>query len=181
MWNLAVGALTFMMLQHQLKGKEELSFGTKLQIKQHISGRIRVYCESLKVPQVGGDIQAQLSKISAILGVSVNPVTGSLLIHYDEKRIQPEMMVAAIYRLLEIASEEEKKESLIKKEVKSVHDAIDYALLDRSNGWVDLETLLPITFVTLAVKGMVQTGSLGTPAPMTLLYWAYHMLNSGRE
>ncbi|MCB2338748.1 heavy-metal-associated domain-containing protein [Clostridium estertheticum] len=182
--SLLSGMLTGYMLMKaargQINNKSEISFNGTIQVKQNISGRLRIYCDKLRDNKLSQAINAQLCRIEGIKQVSVSLITGSILVIYDGKKIDSNLLQAAIVKLLGLDKESEKaSNSIIMQEVTIANQALNYAMLDKTGGIIDLKTTLPIIFVGLAIKELVRTGNLGIPAPITLLYWAYNSFGLG--
>lgn len=152
----------------------------QLNIVQNIPGRLRVYSGLLKQHEFSKNITIQLIRIDGISSVGTNEMTGSLLITYDADKIKSDLMIAALIRLLGLdPTDQQLPSSTIQNELQLVNQSINYALLNKTNGLIDLKTIIPLSFLALAVKEYLRTGTLGTPTPITLLYWTYNGLGLG--
>lgn len=142
----------------------------------HVSkGRIRIYSEKLKVPKVAETLKNELLKADGIHQIDVNPITGSILILHDDMKVKADLLASAVYQLLGFNVEnDESSESIIYKEVRAINGAVNHALMKKSNGALDVKTLIAGGFLALGVKELMRTKSLGIPAPLTLFYWAYN-------
>ena len=174
------GYMVIRAVSGQINNKQEISFNGLIEVKQNISGRLRIYCDKLRDNKLSDALNIQLSRIEGIKQVSVSTVTGSILVIYDAKKIQSDLLQAAIVKLLGVEGDSDNlSNSLIMQEVTLANQALNYAVLDKTSGIIDLKTALPIVFVGLAIKELIRTGNLGTPAPITLLYWAYNSFGLG--
>ncbi|RQD69499.1 MAG: hypothetical protein D5S00_07170 [Tindallia sp. MSAO_Bac2] len=153
----------------------------QLQISHAIPGRIRLYHSKFAHPQSGKVLTERLQQVQGIRHVSVNQTTGSLLIAYDNRVMKEEILTAAIYQLLGYGDLSAAQDSAkISQEVRLMHRAANHALMQKTNGAVDVPTLLAGGFTAVAIKEYWKKGTLGTPAPITLLYWAYRMMGLHR-
>lgn len=174
------GYLVIRTIDKGSKEKHKVNLGSQMRVAQNLPGRLRIYAEGLKNRKKANEITVQLIRIDGIKHVKFNEVTGSMLIEYDASKIQDDLLIAAMFKLLEMDLEMEKpSKSLVAKEIQTVNQALNYAVLDKTKGLLDLRTLMPLTFIFLAVKEFYTTRKLGTPAPVTLLYWAYNSLGLG--
>lgn len=169
------GYATFRVIMKQFDSKDKkMSIGSELRIEQNIKGRLRAYCDRLKDKSVGDSLKIQLARIDGINKVTINSLTGSILIIYDSKKIDNNLLVPALMKLLGIDLEaDEEQKSIIMNEMQLVNKSVNNALLNSTKGVIDLDTLIPIGFLGLAIKEIINTGTLGTPAPLTLLNWSY--------
>lgn len=181
--SLAMGMMFFAMAKNKMNESNEsnLSFNKQLEVRQQIEGRLRLYSPFLKDKEAGCMLITQLSKVEGIHKVGTDFRTGSLLLEFDESKIDSNILVGAILKLMGIDDESNAcQKSIVMKEIKIVNEAVNKAVLDKTNGILDLRTIIPITFLGLAIKGYLNTGTLGMPAPMTLLYWTYKTLELGK-
>jgi hypothetical protein len=158
----------------QMSNKPTISFNGEIEVKQDIPGRLRIYCHKLRDDALSDALTVQLCRIDGIKQVSVSRVTGSILVLYDAKKIESHLLQAALVKLLGVETQSDLGgQSIIMKEITLTNQALNYAILDKTRGIIDVKTALPIIFIGLAIKELIRTGTLGTPAPITLLYWAY--------
>ncbi len=180
-----VGVLTGALLLSAAKkqihnGDNQISMNGNFIIAQNIPGRLRIYCEKLKYSELGNSLISQMGKIDGIKLAETNPMTGTLLIIYEEKKINNEMLIAALIRLLGLEHEEgSKKGSKIMEEVRLVNKSIDYALMDKTKGMLDLKTSMAVTLIAMAVRQYIKYGNIGSPSGLTLLYWAFNLIETG--
>ncbi|SFH93332.1 hypothetical protein SAMN05192551_104218 [Tindallia magadiensis] len=153
----------------------------QLQVSHALPGRIRLHHKAFMQPVSGKALTERLQQVKGIHQVSVNPKTGSLLISYDCREMKEEILTAAIYQLLGYGSLDDSKASAkISEEIHYMHQAANHALMQKTNGAIDIHTLLAGGFLAVALKEYWKTKSLGTPAPITLLYWTYRMMGLHR-
>ena len=59
-----------------------------------VPGRLRVKIPDLKRnPQSAGDIETLLKNLSGIKSISINTVTGSIIVHYDPELVNAEAII----------------------------------------------------------------------------------------
>lgn len=171
------GVASFQVIMKQLKGNKKMNIDRQLHVEQNIPGRLRAYSDVLKNKEVRDALQIQLVRIDGIHKVALNEVTGSILVQYDKTKIDHSLLVPALLKLLGIDfTKEGKHTSAIMNEVQIVNGAMNRAVLDKTNGLLDVDTLVPLGFIGLAVNEIIKTGTVGTPPPITLLNWAYMAL-----
>lgn len=182
--SLTVGLLTgyavFRALGKNKKGASSMSFGGKVDVCHSIEGRIRIRSEFLKVEELGSLVVVQLTKIDGIKKVSTSHLTGSILIEYDSKKIDNELLTSAVIRLIGAEEELDRlQNSKIYNELQHVDKAINHAMLDKTAGFVDTKILLSASFIGMAAYKIASSGTIGSPSSLTLLWWAYNNLNLG--
>lgn len=178
------GALFFSVASKQIKKVNEgqnIDFNGQLEIRQNISGRLRLSSPFLRNKEQGYSLITQLSRVDGIKKIGSDYRIGSMLIEYDASKVEGELLVGALLKLMGIDNPSENiPKSMVMKEIQLANQAVNMAILDKTNGFLDLRTIVPITFLGLAVKSYANSGNLGLPAPITLLYWSYKTLELGK-
>lgn len=182
--SLTAGLLTGYVLMRtigkQKKGAEALTFGGALEVSHSIEGRLRVRSERLKSETIGQMVAVQLTKIDGIDKVKPTALTGSLLVEYNHKKIDKNLLIGAIIKLVGLEEQLElMQHSKVYKEIQHINQAVNQAVLDKTAGTVDVKTLIPLSFVGMATYKILTTGQLTTPSSVTMLWWAYNSLNLG--
>lgn len=178
------GALVFSVANKQMKKVntvQDLDFNGQLEIRQNIRGRLRLSSPFLKNKEQGYGLITQLSRVDGIDKIGSDYRIGSMLIEYDASKVEGELLIGAILKLMGLDNPSESiPKSMVMKEIQIANQAVNMAILDKTNGILDLRTIVPLTFLGLAVKSYANTGNLGLPAPITLLYWSYKTLELGK-
>lgn len=160
------------------KGNEALTFGGNIEVTHAIKGRIRFRSNLLKDEKLVEGLIAQLTKIAGIQLVKPSLVAGSLLVEYDELSIDQDLLIGAIFKLIGFENKiEQMSKSKVLKEIEFINESLNYAVLDKTKGYLDLRTLLPISFIGLAGYKIVTSGVMTSPSSITLLWWAYNSMN----
>lgn len=178
------GALVFGVASKQMKkvnNVQALDFNGQMEIRQNIRGRLRLSSPFLKNKEQGYALITQLSRVDGINKVGSDYRTGSMLIEYDDSKVEGELLIGAVIKLMGLENPSEGvQKSLVMKEIQLANQAVNMAILDKTKGILDLRTIVPLTFLGLAAKSYANTGNLGLPAPITLLYWSYKTLELGK-
>ena len=149
-----------------------------IEIKHAINGRIRFY-----IPIVKNNEQAkvvlisELKKIRFIRAVETNTITGSLIINYDPTRMEPQLVIAVIIKLLGLEEEVSKKPvPVLGNEMRMIKDSINMAIYNKSNGILDGSSLLILTLL-ISAGYRFYTGTGNKVGPTTCLMWALSYLD----
>ncbi len=179
---LFTGYIIMKAFQKQKKGNEALSFGGQIEVSHSLDGRIRFRSELLKISDISNLVTIQLTKIEGIKKVAPTLLTGSLLIEFDSSKIDKDLLVGAVYRLIGVEeSLGQLQHSKVYDEIKSVNNALNHAVLDKTKGFLDVKTVVPISFVGLAAYQIASSKFISTPSSLTLLWWAYKSSNLGGQ
>lgn len=144
-----------------------------------LPGRVRFHVPSVTKNNEHSEILTdQLPKIDGLDYLSVTKATGSVLIKYDSTKLEPELLVAAIIRLLGLEKElEARPQPIILKEAKEMANSINRAVYEKTGGIIDLWTAIPIILGALGVRKLLTERSAAMlPAGFTLLWWSYTSL-----
>ena len=151
------------------------SYKNIIELKHLLPGRVR-----FRVPKlIKNDIESkkilkQAAGIDFIHSVSINELTGSLLIKYDPEKVTPDIIFFLCVKLLGLEEEISKPpKPLIVEEVKEISTSLNRVVYEKSNGLVDLKTLIPISFAAYGVYKLATKTHPLAPGALTLLYWAY--------
>ncbi len=151
-----------------------LRLAAPVRTRHLLPGRAR-----FEVPRLKGDantaedLALSLQRIQAVEAVRVSPVTGSVILCYDPEAISPELLVAAIIKLLDLETELDRApSSVVSRELREVSHAVNRAVYDRTGGIVDLRTAMFLTLAAVGVTRLWRGGALALPAGFTLLWWA---------
>lgn len=172
-----LGTVILTLATLQLGKNSNKGSSDKVVVKHVIPGRIRVASERLKRIEVGEVLMEQLEKVDGIDTITINTTTGSLLLNYNIEKLEEEILIMALKTLIEEKKEPSKANSDIFNELKLVRDSVDHALMEKTNGKLDLKGAIPAVLIAVALKKLITTKTLGTPSSLTLLYWAYNQIN----
>lgn len=148
------------------------SFKGVLEIKHSMSGRIRFSIPLLKENEEAKQVLVeQLSKVPAISKLEISLITGSLLICFDEKVVDPAILIGAIIKILGLEDQiGNRPEALATTELKNIKESINMAIYEKSNGILDGKSLFILLTLISGVK-MIKGNPTLLPNGYTLLRW----------
>lgn len=149
------------------------SFRGVVEVIHSIEGRIRFKVPSLKDDTQGlNDLNDQLSRISSIKSVQTNSVTGTVLIVYTDE-IEPTLLMGIMIKLLGLQEKVQKgTQSLVTKEFKSVEESLNLAIDEKTNGMLDLKSLMFLALSIIGIRKMIKYPT-NTPPGFNYLWWGY--------
>lgn len=167
----------------QSTSKEVLlpSFKGVIEVRHMLKGRIRFYIPKL----IGNEeekemLMDQIIRLNSVENVEISTLTGSLLIFYDQEKIEPMLLFSVVVRLLGLEEKLDKKEkSILYKEIEQFGSSINKSVLENTRGLIDAKTLLPVTFIIWGLKKIIVDKNSNTPQPYTLFWWGYNLLKKG--
>jgi hypothetical protein len=149
-----------------------------------VPGRIRFRVKGLAdEPNHAALLREKLTGIEGVKQVAVTPASGSVLIQYREKVVQPDLLFAAVVRLLGLDAEFSRTPPpAVVRELQHVLDSLNRVVYDRTNGLLDFNSVVIIILAGLGIKKLVLNESAALPAGATLLWWAVsRLLGQGEE
>jgi len=127
-------------------------------------------------------ICSDMKKISGVNTVNFNKINGSILIHFEERQVQADLLFAALIRLLGLEEELNKiPTSKLNEEFRNILGAVNQGVYSKTNGIIDLYTAIPIVLAVLGITRIVSERTLTLPTGLTLLWWAYNSLISNKN
>ncbi len=161
-----------------LQGLPMLQTGP-LQVAHAIPGRIRFVVPGLKEhcdEMVSG--LNQLKDVKAVDEVSYSTITGSIVVLYDQSRIDPPLLFAVLARLLGLEQELEKPvDSKVVEEIRELAGSINRMVHNETRGILDLQTLAIGSLVFLGGKKLLQDRWTAVPGGLTLIWWAFNLMS----
>lgn len=149
-----------------------------LRVSHSLPGRMRLRAEVLRNNVSAKDlVETKLQALEAVDAVSVNTITGSVLVSYKEKELEPGLLFAVLVRVLGLEKEFEKPpKPIIANELKEMADSLNRFVYDKTNGIVDLWTVLFLLIAGQGIRELYAGGKRAIPPGFTLLWWASHGL-----
>lgn len=154
-----------------------------IETKHLLPGRAR-----FQIPLLVGDatavqqIETQLQRVEGVDSVEANRISGSVLICYQPDKIAPELLFAALIRLLDLEKELERTPpSTVAKEFRNIGEALNRAVYSMTDGVIDLWTTIPLALLFVGVRKIIAEGTLSFPAGFTLIWWAYTSMFRGNN
>lgn len=144
-----------------------------------IPGRVR-----FQIPAMVGkstpltEATEQLARIDGVKHIEASAVTGSILIRYDERQLQPDLLCAALIRLLGLEAELERTPpNTVATGLRDVGRSVNLAVRDQTGGFIDLRTAVPLTLGAIGVIRLLSERTVGLPGAFTMVWWAYTSLS----
>jgi hypothetical protein len=148
------------------------SFPGILETVHVLPGRMRLRVPALAGDaRLGEDVAKRLQRLEGIASATISSVTGSLLITFDPQQVEPEILLAAVIRLLGLEEQLERApRSRLGHEIREMGAALNQAVHQQTGGMIDLWTGLPLVLAAVGIRNVLaKNGQLGLP----LLWWAY--------
>jgi copper chaperone CopZ len=147
-------------------------------------GRVRFRVPSLSDSRPDAElIREKLPTLEGVESVDVNPATGSVLVRYREDQVRPDLLFAAIVRLLGLEEELVQTPSpAVVKELRSMMDSLNRVVYDRTGGLLDFASALLIALAAIGMTKLFVDRKNAMPAGFTMLWWGLHqLLGHGEE
>jgi len=143
-----------------------------------LPGRVRFRVPSLvDAPSRAETLKVRLGTLDGVDDVDVSHASGSVLIQYQEKVVRPELLFAAIVRLLGLEKEmEHTPRPKAVKELRAVFDSLNRVVYDQTRGILDFSSGLLILMAAVGVNKILREGSAAMPSGFALLWWGAHQL-----
>ena len=148
------------------------SFKGILEVRASIPGRMRLY-----VPSLSGSMDQAEQAREQLLGtgvvhrVELEPRTGSMLVCYDERKVEAAVIEGAVIS--------GKQKSRMESGLHTILDAVDRGVMGATNGLMDGKMLAGTALSVLAIREWRLVG-LAVPGAMTLLWWAARLFGGDR-
>jgi copper chaperone CopZ len=127
-------------------------------------------------------VRRKLPAIGGVESVELRPATGSVLIAYRQAEVQPELLFAAVVRLLNLDAElQQVPQPIVTRELKEILGSANRMVYDRTGGLVDLWSAGLILLAAIGIQRLVVQGMRAFPAGLTLVWWGLASLLGGRR
>ncbi len=145
-----------------------------IEIRHFLSGRVRFFVPVLKnEPEKCQQIKNHLEKASQLKSVVANPITGSLLIEFDNEKIDIETITGVVVKILGLEETISKTpKSLVTKELKSIFKSMNTGIYEYTKGMMDLNSVITTSFLSLGIYALISKRNF-MPSGLSLLYWTY--------
>lgn len=149
-----------------------------VQTAHWMPGRVRFRVPSFtEQPSQADLVRDKLPTLDGVESVEVNTTTGSVLVCYRDGQVEPELLFAAVVRLLGLEKElDQAPRPGIVKELRSFVDSLNRVVYDRTGGLVDFTSALMILLAAIGLTKLLQEGKAAVPGGFTLLWWGTHQL-----
>ena len=108
----------------------------------------------------------------------MQPLTGSVLILYDESQVQAPVVLGAAMKLMGLDDQVNAPASgKVQQGVQLLLRAVNQGVLDATSGLLDTKTLAAGALTIAALRSKAQKG-WAAPGAMTLLWWAARLFGA---
>jgi hypothetical protein len=154
-----------------------------IQTSHLLPGRVRFHIPLYKGNQKGLDSAiVQIRKIEGVSNAHANSISGSVLIQFDESKLQADLLFAALIRLLGLEKEIERTPvPKLNKEISEIYKSINQAVYAKTNGILDVKTAVALIIAATGVYRIFAERSISMPATLTMIWWAYNSFTSNTE
>lgn len=158
------------------------SFKGVIEVRASIPGRMRLFVPSLpERMEQARQAREQLLGTGVVHRMELEPRTGSILICYEEQRVEAAVVEGALMKLLGLdEAVNAKPKSRVEVGVRTLMDAVNRAIMDATNGWLDAKTLAGTALSVAAIQKWRLAG-LAVPGAMTLMWWASSLFGRGEQ
>ncbi len=153
-----------------------------VQTAHWLPGRVRLRVPSLAENAAGtAKLREKLPTIQGVQSVKLNPASGSVLIVYREDEVRPELLFAAVVRLMNLDAELQRMpQPAVTRELREILGSLNRMVYDRTGGLIDLWSAGLILLAAIGIQKLWTQGLRAFPAGLTLLWWGLASLLGGR-
>jgi hypothetical protein len=152
-----------------------------VQTAHFVPGRVRLRVPSLAENSAGAArVLEKLPAIGGVQSVTLNPATCSVLIVYREDEVRPELLFAAVVRLMNLDAEFKRMpQPVVTRELREMLSSANRMVYDRTGGLIDLWSAALILLAAIGIQRLLTQGMRAFPAGLTLLWWGVASLVLG--
>lgn len=153
-----------------------------IQTAHVLPGRIRFRVPLLREDEEAAELLEQrLPTLDGVRAVTVDRVTGSVLVTHDPAETEGYLILCAIARLLGLEDAlASTPDPAPLRHLKDLGAAMNQAVYQHTYGFMDLRSLVPLFCAYYGVRGLLTAGWQSAPGGLTLLWWAWASLNHGK-
>ena len=154
-----------------------------VQTAHWMPGRVRLRVPSLAENAAGAaTLRERLPTIQGVQSVKLSPVTGSVLIAYREDQVRPELLFAAVVRLMNLDAELKRTpEPVVTRELREILGSVNRMVYDQTGGLIDLWSAGLILLTAIGIQRLLAQGMRAFPAGLTLVWWGMASLVGARQ
>ena len=155
------------------------SFRGIAEVKSSLPGRMRLYMPAVSAsPALAEQMKAQLIGTGVIHRVDLEPRTGSVLIHYDESKVQAPVVMGAAMKLMGLdAQAGTAPVGKVREGARTLLRSVNAGVLDATGGLLDAKTLAAGALTIAALRSKAKLG-WAAPGALTLLWWASNLFGA---
>jgi hypothetical protein len=127
-------------------------------------------------------VKKELIRVPEINRVDVNPVSGSLVLEYNDEDINAYMICGILLKLLGLEDAlNVQPKSLAQKELSLIGSSLNRQIYNSTAGIIDLTSALASTIFVLGLYKIIVQHDRNMPSGFSLLWWAYVIFQSGNR
>jgi hypothetical protein len=182
--HMVVGFILASLLKQKTRLKSTLpSIRGKFETVHAIPGRVRFSTPLLEgiSTRAQAKIGSEIKKISGIREVVINCRSGSLLVLYDARVLEPFIIHGIVIKILGLETEFDKApDGWLTREMNLIGRSVNQQIYQSSMGLIDLRSSLTLGVLMLALYRIFIVGDRALPGGINLLWWSYVMLRQGK-
>ena len=179
---IAAGALLLSSVNHNEHNKMRLpSFHGICMVRASMPGRLRLEVPAIAAnPELASQTIHQLLSTGALKSAVCNEKLGTLLLCYDESKVQAAILEGAVIRLMGLdAAIRRRPMSRFESGLNTLYDAVNQGILDLTGNVLDLRMTAGCALTAAAIRKAVCGSGLGLPGAATLIWWASSVFGRG--
>ena len=156
----------------------------KFEVLHTMSGRIRLRIPMLEEQdnKIIATIKKELIRLPEINKVEVNPISGSMVLEYNDEDIDASIICGMLLKLLGLEDAmDTQPQSIAQKELNLIGTSLNRQVYNSTAGIFDLPSALAVTIFLLGLYKIVLQHDRNTPSGFSLLWWAYIIFKSGKR
>jgi len=177
-----LGLVLLSLKKNKKAGKFLPSFNNVLEVKHHIKGRLRLKVHTLYYnDEAISHLDRNLKKLKEIKEVSLDKRSSSVIIKYNEDELDPVIIISVILKVLKLEEQiDSSTNSFLIEKLSSIKDSLNLTIHEKTNGLLNLESLLLIVFFTTGIYKLAKKPRV-FPGGVTLLWWSYQIISKNRK
>jgi hypothetical protein len=182
--HMLVGFLMTRLLSRKRPSGEGLpSVRGVFEVAHHLPGRTRFRISMLaeQETKVCHLLAEKVRELPGVRKVDVTPLSGSIVVVYDDRRLPAPVLCGALVKLTGLAPHlEGRPESVAQKEMRLAGDSLAREVHDATFGVLDANTALGLSILLLGLYKTLALRQRSLPEGPVLLWWAFMILRSGK-
>ena len=146
----------------------------------HVPGRLRLRLDRRELaPETLRQVEQKISAIDGVESCTASPRTGSLLVRYDPKRVDPSRVLGVLAvagsaddgPAADDQPDAQHPHSKLARRLDGAYGALDRRVRRLTGHHLDLKMLMPIGFAAVAVRQIIVSSGNLMPIPWYVLLW----------
>lgn len=153
------------------------SFHGVIKTAHSIDGRVRFLIPKLKNNDTfATTLKNSLTKIDFITSISTSTISGSLILEYDHKNVEPFFLFLTVVKIAGLEDEiYSNKDSKLSTELNLIKESASRAIYEKTHGILDLKSSF-IFFLVLAMFYYSLNRNKSIMPQVTLAFWLFNLI-----